>query len=405
MVPEVRKSFNTHFTEKAYNQVIANIDQLFPGDLVFKIAETPVFLSESLVSDLQKASDEIILQLDQAIQSGKMDAAIPQEHFVPGAEGICEMFSLDFGICKDVDGNIAPQLIELQGFPTLFYFQEIESNAYKVAYDIDDSWTNFFNGYNNLQYEELLQKLILNGHDPKEVILLELLPAQQKTRIDFSATAAKLGISVQCISDVYEENGDVFYEKNGEKIQVKRIYNRVIFDDLDAHKQDLKNYIDITKPLNVEWCPHPNWFYKISKYSLPFLQNKYVPETRFLNEIAEIPKDLENYVLKPLFSFAGQGVIIDVNREAITNIKDPENWILQKKVNYAPIIETPDENAVVEIRLMFFWDASQQKHILVNNLTRLSKGKMVGVRYNADKSWVGSSIAYHKKSVASIFTC
>lgn len=397
MIPEVRKAFNENFTEDAYQKAFNILDKKYPGDLVFKIAETPVFLPETLVQQLQDASRLIIDQLEKAILSGKMDAAIPPQHFVPGNEGDCEMFSLDFGICKDDAGNIVPRLIELQGFPTMFYFQDEEAKAYHEAYGIDNSWTNFFNGYDSQKYEKLLGQLILNGHRKEQVILLELQPAQQKTRIDFTATVERLGIPVLCISDVFEENGNVFYEKDGEKIQVKRIYNRMIFDDFEAHKHELKTYLDITKPLNVEWCPHPNWFYKISKYSLPFLENEYVPKTQFLHEIKEMPNDLENYVLKPLFSFAGQGVIIDVTLEAIKAIKDPENWILQKKVPYAPVIKTPDENAVVEIRLMFFLDPETRKHILVNNLARLSKGKMVGVRYNADKSWVGSSIAFFKK--------
>ncbi|PZP42899.1 MAG: hypothetical protein DI598_16405 [Pseudopedobacter saltans] len=399
MISEVRQTFNDNFTESAYQKALDLIDKKYPGDLVFKIAETPVFLPEELVKELQDASKIIIAQLQDAIASGKMNAAIPKHHFVPGDEGICEMFSLDFGICEEEDGNIVPRLIELQGFPTMFYFQEIEAFAYHEAYAIDDSWTNFFSGYDVAQYETLLRKLILHGLQPEEVILLELQPAAQKTRIDFTITAEKLGIPVVCISDVFEEDGNVFYMKNEEKQQVKRIYNRMIFDDFEAHKHELKTFLDITKPLNVEWCPHPNWFYKISKYSLPFLLNEYVPETRFLNEVKQIPTDLENYVLKPLFSFAGQGVVIDVTIESIQSISDPENWILQKKVQYAPIVKTLDVDAVVEIRLMFFWDEASKQHILVNNLARLSKGKMVGVRYNADKSWVGSSIAFHKEGV------
>ncbi|MFT4202884.1 MAG: hypothetical protein QM610_03125 [Chitinophagaceae bacterium] len=397
MIPDIRKAFNENYSEAAYQQVLDSIEQAFPGDLVFKVAETPVFLSEKLVGQLMEASSEIAEQLENPTLLAKMDAAVPGQYFVPGDEGKCEMFSLDFGICKNDNGEIVPQLIELQGFPTLFLFQEAEADAYRRAFGIDESWTNFFNGYDSVQYEKLLQGLILKDHQPEEVILLELLPAQQKTRIDFAATHRKFGIPVICISEVFEENGDVFYEKDGKKIQVKRVYNRMIFDDFEAHKNELPRYLDITKPLNVEWCPHPNWFYKISKYTLPFLKSDYVPFTAFLDELDVLPTDLENYVLKPLFSFAGQGVIIDVTIDAIEQITDPENWILQKKVKYEPIIETLDDNAVFEIRLMFFREPDTGKAVLVNNLVRLSKGKMVGVRYNADKNWVGSSIAFFKR--------
>lgn len=397
MIPEIRKTFIEHFDNASYQRTLDIIENKYPGDLVFKVAETPVFLSDELVRLLEQAASEIAIQLEDPVLLEKMEAAIPKQHFVPGNEGICEMFSLDFGICKNEKGALVPQLIELQGFPTMFYFQQIEAQAYHEAYHIDDSWTNYFNGYNDGKYDALLRQLILNGHRPEEVILLELQPAKQKTRIDFTATHEKLGIPIVCISDVFEENGNVFYEKDGMKIRVKRIYNRMIFDDFEDHKHELDHYLDITKPLNVEWCPHPNWFYKISKYTLPFLKSDFVPNSTFLSDVKVLPTDLENYVLKPLFSFAGQGVIIDVSKEEVANIKDPHNWILQRKVQYEPLVQTLDVNAVVEIRLMFFFDPATRKHVLVNNLARLSKGKMVGVRYNADKSWVGSSIAFFKR--------
>jgi hypothetical protein len=143
--------------------------------------------------------------------------------------------------------------------------------------------------------------------------------------------------------------------------------------------------------------PHPNWFYQISKYLLPFLHHPFIPATSFLDDLTEIPTDLENYVLKPLFSFAGQGVIIDVKASDIENIKDPSNWILQKKVQYADCIETPDGNAKAEIRLMYIWNEEDREPILLTNLARLSKGKMIGTRYNKDKEWVGGTVAYFEK--------
>jgi hypothetical protein len=182
--------------------------------------------------------------------------------------------------------------------------------------------------------------------------------------------------------------------KNGRKIQIKRIYNRVIFDELFHQRESLGDIVDITQDLDVEWIPHPNWFYRISKFTLPFIRHPYVPETFFLNDIKQLPSDLENFVLKPLFSFAGQGVIIDVTKTDIDNVKDPENWILQRKVKYADVIETPDIPAKAEIRIFYFWKDGWQRPVAVNNLARLSKGKMIGVRYNEDKDWVGATIAY-----------
>lgn len=110
-----------------------------------------------------------------------------------------------------------------------------------------------------------------------------------------------------------------------------------------------------------------------------------------------MPADLENYVLKPLFSFAGQGVVIDVTEADIANIKDPQNWILQKKVKYAEVIDTPDGKAKAEIRIFYFWKNGESRPVATNNLARISKGKMIGVRYNKDKLWVGGTIAYFEK--------
>ena len=228
------------------------------------------------------------------------------------------------------------------------------------------------------------------------MILLEIYPDQQKTRIDFHATKQLLGIETVCLTKLKSEGKTLFYLKgNGEKQIVKRIYNRLIFDDLQQ-QENLGEIIDLKNEYDVTWVPHPNWFYRISKFTLPFIDNPFVPETFFLNEVT-MPVNLNEYVLKPLFSFAGMGVVIDVTQQDIDNITDPESWILQRKVNYAPIIETPDEPAKAEIRLFYFWKEEWERPIAVHNLARLSKGKMIGTRYNKDKTWVGGTIAYFEK--------
>jgi hypothetical protein len=184
----------------------------------------------------------------------------------------------------------------------------------------------------------------------------------------------------------------------GVEAEIKRIYNRVIFDDLQQQTPEVQEKGKILlEQLDVEWVPHPNWFFKISKYTMPFIKHQFVPETRFLSDVKQIPTDLENYVLKPLFSFAGQGVVIDVQQDDINNITDPSNWILQKKVKYADIIKTPDGSAKAEIRLFYFWKDGEARPVATNNLARISKGKMIGVRYNKDKTWVGGSQVFFEK--------
>jgi hypothetical protein len=227
-------------------------------------------------------------------------------------------------------------------------------------------------------------------------VLLEIKPHTQKTRIDFYATAAFTGVTIVCITDIIKEGAILFYKNNaGEKIEIKRIYNRIIFDELDQMPADIKDAGRILfENLNVEWAGHPNWFYRISKYTMPLLQHPNIPASYYVNELASIPEDLENYVLKPLFSFAGAGVIIDVTKIDIESLPDPANWMLQQKVNYAPIIKTPTTPAKVEIRLLYLWENGAARPFPAINIARLSKGKMIGVRYNQNETWVGGSIAY-----------
>jgi len=238
----------------------------------------------------------------------------------------------------------------------------------------------------------LLKEVILGNHAPENVILLEIFPKKQKTRIDFFCTEEYTGIKMVCLTELIKEGRQLFYMNKGKKTKIERIYNRVIFDDLHQQTTDTREKGKILfEELEVEWAPHPNWFYRISKYTLPFIRHPYVPQTFFLHEIKQIPADLENYVLKPLFSFAGQGVVIDVTPADIEKVKDPENWILQRKVKYADAIETPDSPAKAEIRIFYFWKDGATRPMATNNLARLSKGKMIGVRYNKDKEWVGGT--------------
>jgi hypothetical protein len=236
----------------------------------------------------------------------------------------------------------------------------------------------------------------VGASDPEEVVLLEIYPEQQKTRIDFHCTEKALGIKTVCLTNLMEEGDKLYYLKQGKKQRIRRIYNRLIADDLRNYPK-LPPVVDLSKGHEVTWVSHPNWFYRVSKFTLPFITHPFVPPTYFLNQLSELPDNLENYVLKPLFSFAGQGVLIDVGRKEVESITDPANWILQRKEKYADIIATPDIPAKAEIRLFYFWEQNQPRPKAVLNLARLSKGKMIGTRYNKDKTWVGGSVAFFEK--------
>jgi hypothetical protein len=283
----------------------------------------------------------------------------------------------------------------MQGFPSLFAYEILIDDVFRKHFEVPENYSAYLGGHNKETYIQHLKEIILGTHQPENVILLEIFPYQQKTKVDFYCTQDYTGIKPVCITELIKEGKKLYYLNEGKKTEIKRIYNRVIFDDLFQQPADVQEKGKIFfEELEVEWAPHPSWFYRISKYTLPLIRHPYVPETFFLNEIKQLPTDLENYVLKPLFSFAGQGVVIDVTHQDIDKVKDPENWILQRKVKYADIIETPDVPAKAEIRLFYFWKDGAARPLAANNLARLSKGKMIGVRYNKDKEWVGGSLCY-----------
>ncbi len=397
MIKDLRQQFNLAFNEEKYKLFLGDLDSKHPGDIVFRVAETPIFIPKEFTKKVIDACEAIVDVITDANFKELTARAIPEGEAVPGENAHTHFIAFDFGICENENGELEPQLIEMQGFPTLFGFQVYYPEVLRKHFNIPDNFDNYLNGYDKDSYVKLLKEIIVADHDVENVILLEINPHEQKTRIDFYCTQDYLGIPVVSLTDLIREGKDLYYIHNGKKIQVKRIYNRVIFDELLQQKDYLGDFVDITKELNVEWVPHPNWFYRISKFTLPFIKHPYVPETFFLNEIKQLPADLENFVLKPLFSFAGQGVIIDVTKEDIDNVKEPANWILQRKVKYADVIETPGIPAKAEIRIFYFWKDGWSRPVAVNNLARLSKGKMIGVRYNADKDWVGGSVAFFEK--------
>jgi len=406
MIPELRKKYNSEFSEEKYVQFIndLNASKIYPVD--FRVSETPLFLSEDLTKKLVQAAEEIVSQLQTDEFKKKSEKAIPAGLTVPNEDDHPIFLQIDFAICKDENG-FAPRLIELQGFPSLYCFQIFLEEKYREHFSIPDNVTTYFNGLNKNSYLQLLKDTILKDTEPENVVLLEIEPEKQKTRIDFACTKDMLGINSVNLSSIAKKGKKLFYKKDKKEIPIKRIYNRVIYDELK--RKNIQSNFNFTDELDVEWVGHPNWFFKISKHSLPFLKSEFVPPCYFMDDLDKYPDDLENYVLKPLYSFAGLGVEVDVTPKLLDKISDKSNlpavrqgYILQKKIEYAPLIKTPDGYSKAEIRMMFLWPArrslsegGRDKPMLVNNLVRMSKGKMMGVAFNKDKTWVGSSLAYH----------
>lgn len=391
MVPEIRRKYNAEFTQEKYDAFIADLNSYLGVKIDFRVAETPIFIGKEFKNEILNAVNEITTYLMSSEYKKISLNAIPEGRNVPNDPGYTAMLAIDFAICRDVNGGFIPKLIELQGFSSLFFYELLQNYMYRKHFSIDERYGGLFNIHKPEPYVEILKEVVVGSSAPENVVLLEIEPDKQKTRIDFECCYKYIGVKPVCLTDVIKEGKDLFYTLYGKKTKIERIYNRVIFDELEK-RSDLKFNFSFQDELNVEWIPHPNWFYRISKYSLPFLKNKYVPETRFLTDVEKYPDDLENYVLKPLFSFAGAGVVFDVTKEILDNVKDRSNYILQKKINYEPVIETPDQHAKAELRLLFVH--KDGKPYLVNNLVRLSKGKMMGVDFNKEKTWVGSSLAY-----------
>jgi len=397
MDPSARKTFNDNFTSEKYKQFLQLLNKGLKDPIAFRVAETPVFLTDDFRDKLLAAGEDIINVILQPDFKQLTERAIPEKWRVAKENDHPHFLALDFGVCKDEHGNIVPKLIELQGFPSLYGFQVHLGDSFRHVFDIAEDWSIYFNNLDEAGYIDLLKKTIIGPYQPVEVVLMDVNAPEQKTAVDFYQTQKYIGTPVVSLSDLIEQNGKLFYEDKGSFKRIKRIYNRLIFDEIEGDPDIFNKVVDIRKAFDVEWITHPNWFYRVSKFTMPFLSGDYVPKTMFLHEVHTITDGLEHYVLKPLFSFAGQGVIIDVTQQDIDNIKDPENWILQEKVNYEPVVQAPDGGVKVEIRLLYLWPDGDSKPTLAINLARLSRGKMIGVRYNKDFDWVGGTIAFMRK--------
>lgn len=396
MEPKYRQQFNEQFSVAKYEAMQDDITADFNYKVTFRIGETPFFIPVELKKQLEEGCQEVINFIQKDEFKLLTNRALELNRKVPNEDDHTTFLAIDFGICEE-DGEIVPKLIEVQGFPSLFNFQNNLSRKFANHYPFLSELTPFLNGLNHDSYLRLIEEVICNGLPKENVILLEIEPEKQNTKIDFYYCKRDLGITVICVTDLYTKGNQLFYKNDqGQEIQVKRIYNRVIFDELDL-RTDLKLNFDFSNEYDVEWAGHPNWFFRISKFILPYLKGKYFIETTLLSELKEIPADLENYVLKPLFSFSGSGVIFHVKKEDIEAVKEKDLYILQKKVNYKPVIQSPDGKVKAEVRILAVWKKEAPAPTLVTNLVRLSRGEMIGVKFNKDKDWVGGTIGLFEK--------
>ena len=395
MDSQLRSRFNADFTSEKYAALVrcVNGTEKWPAD--FRISETPVFLTHDFTDEVTRAAKTIVDATRTPEFAKYAASAVPEKLEVPNESAHPNFLVVDFAICDHGD-RLVPRLIELQAFPSLFGFQLLLLGCVRKAYPaIPRSWTSSFGGIKDDAYLALLRRTIIADSSPEHVVLLEIQPEKQKTRIDFAATETLLGIRPVCVTKIRKSGRQLSYDRDGREVRIERIYNRVIFDEL-TQRPDLNLSFRFQDDLDVAWVGHPNWYFRISKHSLPFLKTEHASPTFFADEFPANEK-IDNYVLKPLYSFAGHGVDMEPTRQKIAALGNPHEWILQRKVDYAPFVTTIDgPKSKAEIRMMFVWPDNDRDPTLVNNLVRMSQGKMMGVDFNIEKTWVGASIALHE---------
>ncbi len=395
MHSDLRNRFNRAFGAPLFQRVVDTLESQV-GTFKFRLAETPLLLTPALRDELAQSSREIVAQLSEPALLENLKLAIPPELDVPGMDPLPNCVQVDFALTRDADGRVTGRVVELQAFPSLYALMALMSDAWARAMndvpELRAEWSCFV-GMDREAAIDLMRRTIVAGEDPREVVLVDLEPSKQKTAADFHATQLLLGVDSVCITDVKVDGNRLYREVDGERIPIKRLYNRLVWDELQS--RGVKPAFDWKQPLDVTWCSHPNWYWVWSKYSLPFLDHPAVPRAHFLSDLKEIPADLSRWVLKPLFSFAGAGVVVDVTPEHLERVpaEQRHGWVLQEKIDYAPVIEAPDGTGVrAEVRVMLLRPPGEEALTPLLNLVRLSRGAMMGVDQNTEQTWVGGSV-------------
>jgi len=392
MIPALRQQFNANFTPEKYQTFLKLMEERCGAPVKFQVSETPCFFPKALIEQMSQYGEELIRQLGGLEYRKASFEAIPPDFNVPHEAPHPMFIQVDFGLVRDASGKLQPKLVELQGFPSLYAYQAMLSQVYMEVFELDENLKYLLGGLDWEGYKKLLRRAVIGDQNPQNVILMEIDPYEQKTLPDFLLSEKLLGIATVSITDIEKRGKELFYESEGKRVPIRRIYNRAIVDELVRKK--LKLSFNFTDELDVEWAGHPNWYFRMSKFSLPFLKHECVPKTSFLDRVEPLPRDLENYVVKPLFSFAGLGVIMNPTKEDLANIRKEKRsqYILQERMQFEPVIETPFGATKAEIRIMYIW---LDELLPVMMIIRMGRGLMMGVDHNRNMQWVGSSAGFY----------
>jgi hypothetical protein len=399
MIPSLRQQFNQNFTPEKYQKFTRHIDDVCGTHVEFRLSETPCFFPKELIDRMARDGEALIRQLvENPEYRSKSEEAVPAEFKVPNEAPHPMFVQVDFGLVRDKTGTLQPKLVELQAFPSLYAYQGRLAQAYIDVYELGSASGSrlpasgrlkyLLSGLESDSYRELLRRAIVGSHDPENVILMEIDPLHQKTLADFLLTEKMLGVRAVDITGIKKSGSRLYYERDGKQVPIQRIYNRAIVDELE--RKNVKLAFDWRDDLQVEWAGHPNWYFRISKFSIPSLKHESVPKTWFLDQLTDIPPDLENYALKPLYSFAGLGVVIGPTKQDIAAIPADKRpyYILQERLSFEPVIETPLGGTKAEVRVMYIW---LEKLTPVLTIIRMGRGLMMGVDHNKNMDWVGAS--------------
>ena len=400
MLQPFRAEFNEkQFSPAKYRQLLARLNERTRTQIDFRVCETPCFFPEELLEEMAETGRALTHQLiDDPAYMKLSDAAIPYKYRIPNDNPRPNFMTVDFGLVRGADGFMKPKLVEMQAFPSIFGYQDLLSEEYLKVYGLDPNLQWRFSGLSGDGYWELMRRTIVGEHAPENVVLMEVEPDQQKTLPDFHVYEDKLGIATVDIAKVRKQGRTLFYERDGRWIKIDRIYNRAIVDEVERKK--IKPAFDYRDELDVEWAGQPNWYFRISKFSLPYLQHDAVPRCVFLDEWMDgkrdsLPSDRRNLLLKPLYSFAGKGIQFeptDADMLAIP-VSERHDYLLQERMRFEPLIETPHGLTQAEIRVMYCWPEGEREMIPVVSLVRLGRGLMMGVDHNRNQEWVGGSAA------------
>jgi hypothetical protein len=393
MIPALREAFNRNFQPETYQRFLQNLEAAAGTPIAFRVSETPCFLPKALLDQMAEYGRDLVLQLVNNPEYHRAsEVTVPPQYNVANESPRPMFMQVDFGLVRNANGELEPKLVELQAFPSLYGYQPVLAKQYIESYRLPAELGIYLGGYDHDRYLQLMRRLIVAGHDPENVILLEIHPEKQKTLCDFLITQRDLGIPIVDILKLKKRGTRLFYENAGREVPVQRIYNRCIVDELERKGIELP--FDLTQPLDVEWAGHPNWYYRISKFSIPYLKHACVPKTWLLDQNSTVPRDNENYVMKPLYSFAGLGIKFNPTQADVDAIpaEQRSHYMLQERMRFEPVIETPHGMTQAEIRIMYVWPEDGEITPVLP-LLRMGRGIMMGVDHNKNLEWVGGSAA------------